>query len=83
MTVFAVMRDPMLGSPELECVYNRELTTSIGRDDQRFIVMSEELHEKYGVDYDAGEVLLYAPDFRPDIECMWVGQTIDFDFSEL
>lgn len=77
------MRDPMEGSPELECIYNREITSYIGKDDQRFIVMSEELHEKYDVDYDAGEVLLYAPDFRPDMSCMWVGQTIDFDFSEL
>ena len=81
MTTFAVLRDPEVGATSLECIYNRTLTSDLDDGNMKFIVMSERVHELYEVDSDYGEVLLYSPHYRPDLSCMWVGQSIDFDYT--
>lgn len=68
--------------PLVECIHNRELMVPV-KDDQLFFVMSEEIHEKFGIVYDHGEMLIYSPKFEQDYSCMWVAQTIDFDFLDL
>jgi hypothetical protein len=47
-----------------------------------YFVLSEEIREKFDIDYDLGEMLIYSPHFEPNMSCMWVAQTIDFDFTE-
>lgn len=79
MTTFAKARITDEDVPLVECVYNRDLMVPV-LDDQLFFVMSEEIHEKFGIDYDCGEMLIYSPRFESDMTCMWVAQTIDFDF---
>lgn len=81
MTTFAKLRAPEEGLAAVECIYNRDLDRYIDPD-LLYFVMSEEVHEKFGVDYDLGEMLIYSPKFATDLGCMWVAQTIDFDFIE-
>lgn len=82
MHTFARLRDPERGSASLECAHNRELEADL-EDTQLFIVLSEDAHRKFNVDYDnAGEVLIYSPHFMKEYSCAWVGQTIDFDFFD-
>lgn len=82
MTTFvrARIEDDLL--PIVECIYNRDLMVPV-KTDQLFFVMNEEIHEKFGVRSDLGEVLIYSPTFETDYQCMWVGLSIDFDFIEL
>jgi hypothetical protein len=81
MTTFARARiDDSL--PIVECIYNRELMVPV-KTDQLFFVMSEEVHEKFDVRSDLGEVLIYSPVFEEDYGCMWVGLSIDFEFLQL
>lgn len=82
MTTFARPRLDEDEIPLVECIHNRELMVPV-KDDQLFFVMSEEVHEKFDIDYDLGEMLIYSPRFEEDLGCMWVAQTIDFDFLEL
>ena len=82
MTTFAKLREPEIGEAFAECVYNRDLEAEVDPT-IRFMVMSEEVHDKFKVDFDDGEMLIYSPDFRKDLSCMWIVQTIDFDFTEL
>ena len=82
MTTFARARLNDYDLPIVDCVYNTDLSVPV-KDDQLFFVMSEEVHQKFGVDYDNGEMLIYSPLFEKEMSCMWVAQTIDFDFFEL
>lgn len=82
MTTFARARITDESLPIVDCVYNTDLSVPV-KDDQLFFVMSEEVHEKFGVDYDLGEMLIYSPRFEEDLHCMWIAQTIDFDFIEM
>lgn len=82
MTTFARARIDDDSLPIVECIYNRELMVPV-KTDQLFFVMSEEIHDKFGIVYDHGEMLIYSPTFEEDYHCMWVAQTIDFDFFEL
>ena len=68
--------------PLVECVHNRELMVPI-KEDQLFFVMSEDVNKKFGIDYDLGEMLIYSPKFEEHLACLWVAQTIDFDFLDL
>ncbi len=82
MTLFARARlddpDEVIG---VECVFNRELIADVDNT-HLFFVLSEEVRKKFDIDYDLGEMLIYSPYFEPDLSCMWVAQTIDFDFVE-
>jgi hypothetical protein len=82
MTTFAKVREPEMGNVMAECIANRDLEVELDPT-LRYIVMSEEVHDKFKVDYDSGEMLIYSPYFRKDLSCMWVVLTIDFDFTEL
>jgi len=82
MTTFARARFEDDSLPIVECIYNRDLMVPV-KTDQLFFVMSEEIHDKYEVDYNLGEMLIYSPKFEEDYGCMWVAQTIDFEFFEL
>lgn len=81
MATFAMLREPEDGECMVECIYNRELEAEVPAD-MRFFVLSEEVHNKFGIDYDNGEMLIYSPEFMKDLSCAWVAQTIDFDFEE-
>lgn len=81
MTLLAKARLDPDEAIEVECIFNRELTSNIDSD-QLFIVLSEDVRKKYDIDYDLGEMLIYSPYFEPELSCMWVAQTIDFDFVE-
>jgi len=82
VTLFAKPRiddpDELIG---VECISNRELHALVDNT-HLFFVMSQEIHEKYGINSDLGEMLIYSPHFEPELSCMWVAQTIDFDFVE-
>jgi hypothetical protein len=82
MTLLAKPRiedpDEVIG---VECVFNRERTADVDKD-QLFFVLSEDVRKKFDIDYDLGEMLIYSPYFEPALSCMWVAQTIDFDFVE-
>lgn len=82
MTVMARLRDTELGNAVAECIYNRELEVEIDGG-AYFFVLSPEVHEKFGIDYDKGEMLIYRPGFQPQYGCCWVAQTIDFDFTTM
>lgn len=82
MTTFARARITDEDLPIVDCIHNTELSVPVV-DDQLFFVMSEEIHKKFGVDYELGEMLIYSPKFESDLSCMWIAQTIDFDFFEL
>lgn len=79
MTTFAKARINDHDLPIVDCVYNTDLSVPV-KDDQLFFVMSEEIHRKFGVDPDLGEILIYSPKFESELSCMWIGQSIDFDF---
>ncbi len=81
MTLLAKARLDPDESIEVECIFNRELTSNVDSD-QLFIVLSEDVRKKYDIDYDLGEMLIYSPYFEPELSCMWVAQTTDFDFVE-
>jgi hypothetical protein len=81
MTLFARARLEPDEAISVDCIYNRELTAEVNTNNL-FIVLSEDVREKYGIDYDLGEMLIYSPEFEPELGCMWVAQTIDFDFVE-
>jgi hypothetical protein len=81
MTTFAKLRAPETGLASVECIHNRDLERLVDPD-LTYFVLSEEIREKFGIDYDDGEMLIYSPEFEPDMSCMWVAQTIDFDFTE-
>lgn len=85
MISFATMREPEKGNALVECIHNRELEHEVNPK-LRYFVMSDDVNEKFGIDYDNdGEMLIYHPDFgHPDMgddRCLWVAQTIDFDFD--
>lgn len=82
MTTFARARIDEDSLPIVECIYNRELMVPV-KTDQMFFVMSEDVHNKFGVRSDLGEVLIYSPLFEEDYQCMWVGLSVDFDMFEL
>jgi hypothetical protein len=81
MTTFAKLRAPEWGTAVVECIHNRELERPVDPE-LTYFVLSEEIREKFNIDYDLGEMLIYSPSFEPDMSCMWVAQTIDFDFTE-
>jgi len=81
MPTMARPRDLRDGLAIVDCVHNTELSVPV-KEDQLFFVMSEDVHKKFGVDYDEGEMLIYSPKFEPQFSCMWIAQTIDFDFFE-
>lgn len=81
MTTFAKLRGPEEGLAMVECIHNRDLERPVDTD-RLYIVLEEEVRQKYGIDYDLGEMLIYSPQFEPELSCMWVAQTIDFDFFE-
>lgn len=82
MAIFARLRDSEDGEATVECIYNREIEAPVD-DSLLFIVMGEEVNKKFDIDYDSGEMLIYNPDFEPDYSCLWVAQTIDFEFVEI
>jgi hypothetical protein len=87
MASFAKLREPEKGNAYVECVHNRDIEHEASGD-FLFFVMSDEVNKKFGIDYDNdGEMLIYHPDFgHPDMgddRCLWVAQTIDFDFFTL
>ena len=67
-----------VGTVELECVHNRELTETTDSS-ERFFYLSNAAHDQYGVDQVYGEILLYSPTFRKDIGSPWVGLASDFE----
>ena len=87
MPTFARLNSAEMGEASLECAHNRELEVSIGDPDILFFVLGGDTAKKYGVEEDLGEVLLYSPKFVPKTETgldkatIWVGQSIDFDYS--
>ena len=81
MTTFAKLREPEIGDAFVECIYNRQMEKAVDPK-LTFFVLSEEAHEKFGIEYDNGEMLIYSPKFESDLSCAWVAQTIDFDFFE-
>jgi hypothetical protein len=86
MVTFAVVREPDQGNPTCECAHNRDIELEVDPS-LTYFVMSDDVNEKYGIDYDDGEMLIYSPDFghpdHGDDRCLWVAQTIDFDFHGL
>jgi len=86
MISFARVREPEKGNPFCECIHNRELEHEVNPE-LTYFVMSDDVHEKWGIDYENGEMLIYSPDFghpdHGDDRCLWVAQTIDFDFFAL
>lgn len=81
MATFAKLRDPQLGYTIVECVHNREVEEHL-KSELLFHVLSDEVAERYGIDPQFGEILIYNPSFRPDLSCAWVAYSIDFDFYE-
>lgn len=82
MTQF-VRRGRELDLPAMvECVYNRDLMVPVDTD-ELFFAMSKDVHEKFGVEFGKGEVLIYSPKFEPELTCMWIAQSADFDVLEL
>lgn len=83
MTTFAKLRDAERGEASVDCAHNREIEASVDPD-LTYIVMPEDVNKRYGIDYDNdGEMLIYSPDFMTEYSCLWVAQTIDFDFFTL
>lgn len=78
-TLFARMRPQGDDMAMLECIYNRDLER-MADPDLLYIVLPDDVSEKYGIDTDLGEYLIYSPHFEPELSCMWVAQSIDFDF---
>ena len=90
MPSLARLSNAELGEASLECAHNREIETFIGDPKMPFLVLSEDAHQKLGVDYDNGEVLIYSPHFKPEVEgynldnaVPWIAQSIDLEFSSL
>lgn len=81
MTTFAKLREPEWGTAVGECVYNRDLEADIDPT-LTYIVLGEHVRKQFDIDYDLGEMLIYNPEFEKDLSCMWVVQTIDFDFFD-
>ena len=81
---FAIMREPEKGNAWCECAHNRDIEYEVDPN-LRYFVMSQEVNDKYGIEYDSGEMLIYHPDFghpnHGEDRCLWVAQTIDFDFE--
>lgn len=80
MTTFARLREPEWGEAMVECIHNRAIERPVSTD--LFIVLEQEVRDKFGIRYDQGEMLIYNPKFEAEMSCMWVAQTIDFDFME-
>lgn len=81
MTTFARLRDPQEGLAAVECIHNRDLERWIDPS-LTYLVMPEDVHEKYDIFYEHGEVLIYSPHFERELGCLWVGQSIDFDYFD-
>lgn len=64
---------------EVECVHNRELTTTI-QQDMLFYVLSDDFDAKFGIDKSLGEIAIYSPKFEVDLSCAWVAQASDFEY---
>jgi hypothetical protein len=79
MTTFAKLREPEWGEAMVECIHNRALEEIVDPA-LTYIVLGEHVRQSFGINYDQGEMLIYSPHFRDDLGCMWVAQTIDFDF---
>ena len=82
MTTFARARITDYDLPIVDCVYNTDLSVPV-KDDQLFFVMSEEVHQKFGIDSKHGEMLIYSPKFEEELSCMWIALQSDFELFEL
>lgn len=80
-TLFARMRPQDDDIAMLECIYNRDFER-MANPELLYIVLSDEISMKYGIDTELGELLVYSPHFEPELGCMWVAQSIDFDFLD-
>lgn len=80
-TMFARMRPQDDDMAMLECIFNRDLER-MADPELLYIVLSDEVSKKYDVDTELGELLVYSPFFEPELGCMWVAQSIDFDFVD-
>ena len=56
MISFARVREPEKGNPFCECIHNRELEHEVNPE-LTYFVMSDDVHEKWGIDYELGEML--------------------------
>lgn len=89
MPTLARLNNPSHGAASVELAHNREIDAWIDNADIAFFVLSGEVAKKYGVEEDLGEVLIYSPRFQPNVETgidhptVWVGQSIDFDYSSM
>lgn len=66
-----------LADVELECIHNRDLVKT-PEPKTLFYILSDEFHEKFGIDKSLGEVAVYSPNFEKELSCAWVGQKADF-----
>lgn len=90
MPTLARLNNPSHGVANIELAHNRDIDTYVETADLAFFVLGEDAHKKHGVNYDHGEMLIYSPRFKPEIQgidldhpTVWVAQTVDFDFSTL